>query len=121
MRKTIISVTIFVLIFIVGVYFITNYSVPKENPVVPPATESVLSTEEEAKPQSSTAQSEFKVYKVKNYNGNVAVFSSESYDPISVTSVAVEELPPVDQELLKKGIEVSSEEELITLLEDYCS
>lgn len=122
MRKTIISVTIFLIVFIMGTYFMINYSIPKEKSITPPASKSTSSSEEKKNFQSSPSSIvESKIYKVKNHNGNIAVFNSESSEPLKIISVAVEELPPADQELLKKGIEVYSEEELVTILEDYCS
>ncbi len=60
-------------------------------------------------------------YIVKDFNGNVAVFEVDSEKPFKVTEVATNTLPKVDQEKLIEGIEVTSQKELNTLLEDLCS
>lgn len=122
MKKAIMYITICFLIFIGGVYFATMYIIPDQNSVTLPIKEpSSIAPEDSLKSQDLPLDSKSKGYKIKNYNGNIAVFNSESSSPLRITSVTVEELPPADQELLKKGIDVSSEEELITILEDYCS
>ena len=60
-------------------------------------------------------------YVVKEYNGNVAVFVSGKDLPFRITDVSLDELPSGDQKLLKTGIIVSTQEELNSILEDYCS
>ena len=62
-----------------------------------------------------------KGYKLKEYEGNLAIFKSDAQSPIKITSIEVGALPIQDQELLKNGIDASSEEELNNLIEDYCS
>ena len=62
-----------------------------------------------------------KKYELKEYEGNLAIFKSGMPSPIRITSTSIEGLPIKDQELLRSGIEASSEEELNMLLEDYCS
>ena len=62
-----------------------------------------------------------KKYKLKEYDGNLAIFKSDAPNPIKITSIEIQALPLKDQELLKKGIDASSEEELNDLIEDYCS
>lgn len=124
MKKTIAATATLLIIFVFGMYFMISQSNPKEDSITPSASESALTPEEKPKSpnfHSHNSPAESKVYKLKSYNGNIAVFNSDSSDPIRITSVSIEELPPADQELLKKGIEVFSEEELITILEDYCS
>ena len=60
-------------------------------------------------------------YCIKEYKGNIAVFEQSKEKPFRITNIAVDELPTEDQKLLKKGIEVSGQEELNNLIEDYCS
>lgn len=60
-------------------------------------------------------------YIVKDFNGNVAVFETDSDKPFKVTEVATNTLPKIDQERLMEGIVVNSQIELNTLLEDLCS
>lgn len=61
------------------------------------------------------------LYELKEYEGNIAIFKSNEKSPYKITSILIKELPEKDREILKKGIKVSSENELNTLLEDYCS
>ena len=61
-------------------------------------------------------------YIVKEFNGNVAVFTKNSKEkPFKITTVCTNHLPKKDQEILKTGIEVTSQGELNSLLEDLCS
>lgn len=60
-------------------------------------------------------------YCVKEYRGNIAIFEKSKEKPFKITNIAVGELPTEDQKLLKQGIEVSGQEELNNLIEDYCS
>lgn len=62
-----------------------------------------------------------KGFQIKEYEGSLAVFKSGNPVPIRITSTTIDDLPNTDQELLKKGIEVSCEEDVNILLEDYCS
>lgn len=61
------------------------------------------------------------LYCIKEYKGNIAVFENSKEKPFRITNIAVDELPTEDQKLLKQGIEVSNQEELNNLIEDYCS
>ena len=61
------------------------------------------------------------LYELKEYEGNIAIFKSNEKSPYKITSILIKELPEKDREILKKGIKVSSENELNMLLEDYCS
>ena len=58
-------------------------------------------------------------YTVREYRGYVAVF--EAGDKPQITDTAVASLPRSDRSKLERGIEIYSEEELKTLLEDLCS
>lgn len=60
-------------------------------------------------------------YIIKNFNGNIAVFQNGKLTPFRVTDVSVSSLPLVDQQLLHEGIMIKDEDELTTMLEDYCS
>ena len=85
-----------------------NYELPQDG---------VTSTKEEklAKPQLESK------FVIKEHKGSVAVFENGKNDPIKETETLVADLPLADQEILKKGIDVSSKEELLRILEDYCS
>lgn len=60
-------------------------------------------------------------YELKEYEGTIAIFKTGKKAPLKTTSIAVNDLPKTDREMLKTGIKASSEEELNVLLEDYCS
>lgn len=60
-------------------------------------------------------------YIVKDFNGNIAVYESNSDKPFKVTDVPISSMPKADQEMLKSGIMVKGESELQSLLEDLCS
>ena len=60
-------------------------------------------------------------YKVCDLDGKIAVYQNNDETPLYVYSVLVKTLPPLDQEALKNGIELDSNEKLIRLIEDYTS
>lgn len=60
-------------------------------------------------------------YIVKNHKGNIAIFEQGKEVPFRTTDIVVKELPPADRALLEKGIDASNQEELNSILEDYCS
>ncbi len=55
------------------------------------------------------------------YNDNVAMWDDADIRPINVFPYRVSLLPKADQEALKKGIPITSYEELMRLLEDFFS
>ncbi|MBE6895155.1 MAG: hypothetical protein E7483_06110 [Ruminococcaceae bacterium] len=57
-------------------------------------------------------------YTVKDYGGKVAVFENESSSPLVVYEIYTHLLPENDIELLRKGIKVTTQEQLQTCLED---
>ena len=69
---------------------------------------------------NSVAQSVTK-YVVKEYGNKIAVFMYGEVTPFKVHDVYVSTLPEADQIELKKGINVSTIEELRKLIEDYTS
>lgn len=73
------------------------------------------------KEEKITQNEEMSDFIIKEYNGSVAVFESGKNLPFKTTETPVSDLPATDKELLKKGINVSGEEELSRILEDYCS
>lgn len=69
---------------------------------------------------NSVAQSVTK-YVVREYGNKIAVFMYGEVTPFKVHDVYVSTLPEADQIALKKGINVSTIEELRKLIEDYTS
>jgi len=60
-----------------------------------------------------------KTYTIKEFNGNIAVFEGDEL--IRSVDVDLETFRAEDRELLKKGIEVKTREEMAQVLEDYSS
>jgi hypothetical protein len=60
-------------------------------------------------------------YVIKEHKGKMAIFENNSEEPLNIIDIDVINLPPEDKELLKKGVIVRTEEELMQILEDYCS
>lgn len=58
-------------------------------------------------------------YTVREYEGQVAVFSEDSELPVKVFDTSVSALPQCDRELLELGITVETPEELQKLIEDF--
>ena len=61
------------------------------------------------------------LYILSDYDGRLALFSSENQEPVTVYEIYTESLPYDDYILIKSGIKVKSEEELQRLIEDYLS
>ncbi len=66
-------------------------------------------------PAGETAQK----YVISDYGGKVAVFRKEEKEPVVVYEVYTHLLPENDIEILRRGVEVSSLDELQTRLEDF--
>lgn len=126
MKKFMVCVAFF-LIFCVGAAYYAESNFPK----VPEHSSTVKTVEDLESKQivESPVKKECKLetketkqnYKLKEYEGNIAVFKEGSNFPIKTTSISVKELPQADRDMLKEGINASSEEELSALLEDYGS
>lgn len=73
-------------------------------------------------PPTQTEQAtDYQTYIVREYDGMVAVFYNGEDKPFKVTDRYVSALPQQDIDDLRKGIEVTNEENLRKLLEDLCS
>ncbi|MBR2028195.1 MAG: hypothetical protein IKA10_04300 [Oscillospiraceae bacterium] len=57
-------------------------------------------------------------YTVRDYGGKVAVFEGDSNLPVVVYEIYTHLLPENDIELLRRGIKVTTQEQLQTCLED---
>lgn len=112
--KKLFVVTVFAIFLgIIGSFFYFS----SEREVKQQKDSTVVSAEKEPSEKIPASQK----YCVKEYKGNIAVFESGSDMPFKTTSVSVSELPPEDRKLLEEGIVVSSEKDLSTIMEDYCS
>ena len=58
-------------------------------------------------------------FTVKEYYGHIGIFKKDETTPYHEIDVEVDSLPEADQELLRKGIEVDSQEKLNSIIEDY--
>lgn len=58
-------------------------------------------------------------YTLREYEGQIAIFSDDSEMPVKVFDTAVSALPKSDREQLKLGITVETPEELQKLIEDF--
>lgn len=58
-------------------------------------------------------------YTLREYEGQIAVFSDDSEMPVKVFDTAVSALPKSDREQLELGITVKTPEELQKLIEDF--
>ena len=65
--------------------------------------------------ESSTAQN---TYTVREYEGQIAIFSDDGEMPVKVFDTSVSTLPKSDRELLELGITVENPEELQRIIED---
>ena len=70
---------------------------------------------------SSQSQVQQHTYLVKEYEGKVAVFYDNVSDPETIYDTYVNELPQLDQQQLRDGIVVNTQEELRVLIEDLTS
>ncbi len=58
---------------------------------------------------------------LREWNGQVALFEGDSDEPTEVYEVTVAALPEEEQERLREGIVIESEETLALLLDNYTS
>lgn len=66
--------------------------------------------------ESSSAQN---TYTVREYEGQIAIFSDDSEIPVKIFDTYVSALPKSDRELLELGITVETPEELQRIIEDF--
>lgn len=115
--KKLITVTGCFVIFCLIINSVLLPSLPNVNAESTPTPPQ--SSYEPEPPQSSSQTEQF--YILKEYEGKIAVFSSDSDKPIKITNASVSKLPQSDQQNLKAGIQVQNQKELNRLLEDFCS
>jgi len=60
-------------------------------------------------------------YRLGEHNGLLAVYSGEDTEPVTVTDIALSSLRQADRDMISRGIAASSQEELLSLLEDLGS
>ena len=115
--KKMIAVTGCFVIFCLVINGILIPSLPSVNAENTPPTTQTSYIEESSEALSKSEE----FYILKEYNGKIAVYSSNSDKPIEITHASTAKLPKSDQEALKDGIKAESKKELNRLLEDFCS
>ena len=67
----------------------------------------------------NTESQETEHYIIKEQNGSLAIFSEDGTLINSITEANLNTLPDEEKEKLKKGIDAFSQEELVSLIEDF--
>lgn len=110
-----------------------NFAAQKNITPIPSPAPSVLQElySEDGKQKANTSaeadyepQDETYTYTLKEYYGSIAVYKSYPAGQSSIVDiidVGVDSLPEKDRSMLKSGINVKDEEELLQLIEDYTS
>ena len=93
-----------------------NIAKPQETFASSEATRSTVLKEDE----SIEAETE-KVYLLSESDGKIAVFVRGSDIPIQITETYLRDLPELDRDKIKLGIEIHGDAALRRALEDYCS
>ena len=86
-------------------------------PVREPARDSSVDLSANGKPGDSSEEKALR-YTVREYEGHIGVFREDGTLKSEINTL-VALLPEADQEKLRKGIVVNTEEELILLMESY--
>lgn len=60
-------------------------------------------------------------YRLGEHEGRVAVYSQHGSAPVTVTDIALSSLRQTDRDMVLKGLEAATQEELLSLLEDLGS
>ncbi len=110
---------------LVALTFVCILALSPQNSVQAPVNSAPTASSGKARSQilSSVPEANAKVarYIIKSEGNTLCVYCEGEDAPIKTIELDVSALPPVDQELLEKGIRVSSKEDLNQLLEDLCS
>lgn len=76
-------------------------------------------TKAESNDRATKTNSEITGYTVKEYEGQIAVFTDDSDLPVKIYDTSVSSLPECDRELLQLGIPAATPEELQKIIEDF--
>lgn len=76
---------------------------------------------EESSEISSEVDTQPTLYILKDYQGQVAVYKPSEDTPMEILNIYVQNLPLKDRELLSTGINIHSDQELRSTIEDYNS
>lgn len=70
---------------------------------------------------SASSSSSAVIYIIRSYQGKVAIFQPGKSEPSRVLDVYVETLPKEEQDKLKAGIEIETQEQLESMIDNYTS
>lgn len=119
------KVIVGVICALVALIFVCVLIFSPQNSVQAPVVSEPVSSATQAASQADSLAPETNTkvvrYIIKSVEGGIAVYLEGEDDPIKTVEMDVSTLPKVDQDLLEKGIRVSSKEDLNRLLEDLCS
>lgn len=121
MKKFMLCVAFFLVLCVGTAYFTEIGNPPKINNISTEKVKKETPSQNPPPEPSHCAINNDGDYELKEYEGTIAIFKAGKNSPLKTTSIAVNDLPKTDREMLKTGIKASSEEELNILLEDYCS
>ena len=74
-----------------------------------------------ATPLPTVSSEEAGGYILREYNGEIGIFSSDSSVPLRIIEVKVSSLPDGDRSALSDGVYAANEDELNKRIEDYSS
>ena len=105
---------------LVALTFVCVLALSPQNSVQAPVNSAPTASSGKASSQIPSSVPEANAI-IKSEGNSLCVYCEGEDAPIKTVELDVSALPPVDQELLEKGIRVSSKEDLNQLLEDLCS
>ena len=119
------KVIVGVICALVALVFICVLILSPQNSVQAPVTSAPSSSNSQTASQTDSLAPETNTkvvrYIIKSEGRGICVYCEGEDKPIKTVEMDVSALPKVDQDLLEKGIRVSSKEDLNQLLEDLCS
>ncbi len=119
------KVIVGVICALVALVFICVLILSPQNSVQAPVTSAPSSSNSQTASQTDSLAPETNTkvvrYIIKSEGSGICVYCEGEDKPIKTVEMDVSALPKVDQDLLEKGIRVSSKEDLNRLLEDLCS
>ena len=113
------------ILLIVSILGISILSKRQNEPSIKTVVETVLSTEEvyifvQMPPKDATEDSGEVLFIVREYEEKIGIFDRNG-KLLRIIDIYTKTLPKTDRALLREGIELRSQEELDSLIEDYSS
>lgn len=76
-------------------------------------------TQNKSAPQDNMVQANEYLYILKEHDQKIGVYKANEDSPFMTIDVYINTLPSVDQQELKSGVMVQSDDKLKTIIEDY--